>query len=540
MHAQGRILIVDDDPEWQNLLTVVLQGKGLYADAVGTRAAMDEHLRMLPYHVLILDIRLIDLDANNEEGMDILRNLKERDLLSAFRIIMISAYGTKAQMRESFRDFGIADFLSKHEFNPDEFLDIVHQQLQELHINLNLQLFWKGSFQAAQSVNGMTYLNERITQSTPELMQHAAADLEDLIRRLFYNCTQVIMQPLAPGASGTRILWGQPFYHDQGGARAVIVKYGDIPRILQEEKNFKSFVEPFIGGGRNTDIRAVRQTTNLAGILYSFLGVSGEQLDDFGNFYERADATIIQKVLEELFLDTCGRWYESPGHLEPHDLSTEYEHSLNIDLERLQHAVEERLKTVQGKQEIHFHNLSSSRAYPNPLLALSHERIVRSTYHCTTHGDFNIQNILIDHVGHSWLIDFFRTGRGHILRDIGQLDAFIRIQLLKEEHATLDERAAMEELLCSAEQSHHFTTLTQTMPTHNEHVMKTLEVVCQLRALAQRLVPQQRVQDVDDYLVATLYPTLKMIGAYRLSKMQREHALLSAAVIVERLGLRVR
>jgi len=48
-----------------------------------------------------------------------------------------------------------------------------------------------------------------------------------------------------------------------------------------------------------------------------------------------------------------------------------------------------------------------------------------------THGDLNGKNILVDENGHPWLIDFFRTGPEHVLRDFVELEADIKFNYLE-------------------------------------------------------------------------------------------------------------
>src|SRR3712207_7483701 len=57
-----------------------------------------------------------------------------------------------------------------------------------------------------------------------------------------------------------------------------------------------------------------------------------------------------------------------------------------------------------------------------------------------SHGDFNPQNILVDAAHHPWLIDFMRTGPGHILRDVALLESATRIYLMAPDDASLNER----------------------------------------------------------------------------------------------------
>src|SRR5205085_11721146 len=154
---------------------------------------------------------------------------------------------------------------------------------------------------------------------------------------------------------------------------------------------------------------------------------------------------------------------------------------LGFTWEKLEQALSERLKSVQGKHKLYFKSLNSERTFTNPLLAMTAgQSLVRSTYICTTHGDFNRHNLLVDKIGHIWLINFQATGQGHILRDVAQLDSEIRFFLLASEEATLEERLQMEEVLCSIEHFSQIKQLPPNLPVENKALGKTYATVVHL------------------------------------------------------------
>ena len=103
------------------------------------------------------------------------------------------------------------------------------------------------------------------------------------------------------GQSGTRVLRVQPFYTTGGGGHEVVVKFGAFRKIEEEYDNFKEYVQPFLGGGRNTSVLDLRRTPHLGGIIYSFLGAINDQLEDFGYFYHHSDIAQIREALDRLF-----------------------------------------------------------------------------------------------------------------------------------------------------------------------------------------------------------------------------------------------
>src|SRR6266516_2738288 len=168
---------------------------------------------------------------------------------------------------------------------------------------------------------------------------------------------------------------------------------------------------------------------------------------------------------------------------------------------------------IGGKQNLRFRNLKGERNFTNPLLATSDLTIVRPTYVCTTHGDFNQNNLLVDRTGHVWLIDFQETSQSHILRDVAMLDSAVRFQLLASEEATLEERLHMEEALCSIDRFSQAEQLATVFSTENPS------------------------DDISEYYIALLYTAMNTLRFSSLPAGQREHAVICASLLADRLGL---
>jgi hypothetical protein len=110
--------------------------------------------------------------------------------------------------------------------------------------------------------------------------------------------------------------------------------------------------------------------------------------------------------------------------------------------------------------------------------------------------------------------------------------------LLGTDDATLDERLEMEETLCSAGRFSQVQQLASKFLTGNPALTKAYAAVVHLRSLAHKLVAQNPSDDISEYYIALFYNAVNTIRFYSLPSRQREHALLCASLLADRLGLK--
>src|SRR5579885_1210226 len=343
MSKQGRILIVEDREEWRHTLVAALQRAGFEAMAVESADKARHLLNTELYNVLVLDIRLVEGDTSHIDGLKLLQDLDQRHLTEVIQVIMLSSYGTKDQMRTAFRDYKVADFVFKQRFNGLAFLEDVQRVFnRNVCINLNMDIRWSQASSAEPVVVNLKLNlgdNEAYTRVLPgtPLQKRVAAELDDLLRRLFHEAEGILIRPMSSGRSGTGVIGVRPFYTNRGGGSPVVVKFGSAQKILQEHNNFKEYVQPLVGGSRCTSIQGLCRTPLLGGIIYTFLGASS-QPEDFGAFYARSDEGQITKALDGLFRTTCKDWYANASRLQLLDLSGDYQRGLRFSPEKLESA----------------------------------------------------------------------------------------------------------------------------------------------------------------------------------------------------------
>lgn len=127
---RGKILIVEDYADWRQLLAGLLQREGYHVEQVGTLDEARRHIdQTRDLDLAILDIRLVETDEANEEGMRLLGEIYERGGFT--RVIMITGHGTMESQRKAFREFHAFDFFRKEQFDSDEFRKAVGEAVEQ-------------------------------------------------------------------------------------------------------------------------------------------------------------------------------------------------------------------------------------------------------------------------------------------------------------------------------------------------------------------------------------------------------------------------
>ncbi|MGD2272022.1 MAG: response regulator [Desulfobacterales bacterium] len=127
---RGKVLVVDDYADWRELLSGMLEREGHFVETV---ASLEEALAYIDENkdldLVILDIRLVETEETNEDGMRLLAEIRKR--LSFTRVIMVTGYGTMETQRKAFRNFGAFDFFSKAQFDSEEFRQAFQEAVEQ-------------------------------------------------------------------------------------------------------------------------------------------------------------------------------------------------------------------------------------------------------------------------------------------------------------------------------------------------------------------------------------------------------------------------
>lgn len=117
------ILIVDDLPNWRRQLSAVLARYGYTAEAVCTAAEARTALASGQFRLAVIDIRLVDGDDSNVEGLELLEEIDRAGL--DLKVIIMTGYGTAQQEKRARKSPRCVGFIKKEEFDIRQFVAAV-------------------------------------------------------------------------------------------------------------------------------------------------------------------------------------------------------------------------------------------------------------------------------------------------------------------------------------------------------------------------------------------------------------------------------
>jgi len=118
VNGQRDVLVVEDDPEINELVGAYARLAGFHYRAALDGATALAEVRRLPPTVIVLDLMLPDFD-----GFEICRRIKGELGRSDIPVIILTALDNKACRREGL-ECGAAEYLTKP-FDPDQLIDTI-------------------------------------------------------------------------------------------------------------------------------------------------------------------------------------------------------------------------------------------------------------------------------------------------------------------------------------------------------------------------------------------------------------------------------
>lgn len=101
------VLVVDDNQQVRNLLSILLTDAGYQVDSCADGNEVLERIRNQAPDVVLMDLNMPEVD-----GFSALQQIKQDDAMRHIPVIMVTASGQR-QLFDQARDLGAADFVIK-------------------------------------------------------------------------------------------------------------------------------------------------------------------------------------------------------------------------------------------------------------------------------------------------------------------------------------------------------------------------------------------------------------------------------------------
>lgn len=115
---EGRVLVVDDQPNWREVLSSILTDEGLDVETAASLPEARRHLAAASFSVVIIDVRLVDDNPYDVQGVELIDYLHEYVQPPVPAVVMtgFSFEGLKEMLHTRYGD---VHYLEKRELMED-------------------------------------------------------------------------------------------------------------------------------------------------------------------------------------------------------------------------------------------------------------------------------------------------------------------------------------------------------------------------------------------------------------------------------------
>lgn len=268
-----------------------------------------------------------------------------------------------------------------------------------------------------------------------------------LIRRLAVSAIDgpdealsvALLEPINGGRSAARVFKLTPFFgHErQVAGSPVVLKIAPRAEGAREKSNYDKFVRRALPAVCRPDLLAFGRTRAYSGLCYSFVGrPETSRIETLTDCLRRADVTKLYLVLRRIFAPMRETWYGPACVRAESDIARRYLERYFTGL-RSTVANEAKLGACAARYFNARHKdgryVIGGLSFPSPRATLFASDRKRSYRSCILHGDLNSDNIVVaDDPAGVALVDFQKTGRGHVYGDLIHVEASVRINYARD------------------------------------------------------------------------------------------------------------
>jgi len=380
--------------------------------------------------------------------------------------------------------------------------------------------------------------NKQVTQAPERININIEFRSEDtfndeeksLMQLLFKDSKDVHYQLLDGGFSGNKVLLvtSKDIHgHEQ---TPHVVKIGNRTEIANERISFEK-IETVMGNNAPQVVDFI-DLAEKGAIKYRYASMSGSSPVTLQKLYQSGESIdTIFGYLDEVFDKQLNRFYkaatpESVNLLDYYQFSPKWADS-----------VARKVSSITGSEsqvsEITFENgnaLKNVSLFYSVFLN-SHQEQSSEYQWSFIHGDLNGANVLIESQN-VWLIDFFHTHRGHVLKDLIKFEndlLYIFTEIADED--TLKMAYQLSDALYSITSLHKAEPLEQELFKEHQSLYRATKTVNKLRSYIPNLVGE--FDNIRQLRIGQLRYVVHTLGFDECNHYQKKWALYSACILGE-------
>jgi anti-anti-sigma factor len=358
-------------------------------------------------------------------------------------------------------------------------------------------------------------------------------EFEIIMRNIYSDCSSIHVKLLTGGYSAKTFLING---FDFSGKRIIptVLKLGSLDLIKREVDRYNEFVQRFILNN-SVSVLGSFYYGNYGGVRYNFVGITGPEskLRWLRLHYQEKPIEEFLDLMKKIFTGILLPWYGQPR------LELMYPFKEHDPTKVFFPHIEQEALSVLGisSDEETFYIPEIGRDVVNPYWYLKHkyteyQNNSKLWYKCISHGDLNLQNILIDESNNIYVIDFSETKIRNAVSDFARIEPIVRI-----ENVRIESDDDIKNLL-EFEQGLLFPDKLNERPvfTYNGNdpmVEKAYHVVCQLRDYANTVTLFE--YDLRPYLLAILEWTLPIVCYKGVDEIKMKYSAYSSALMCEKI-----
>ena len=353
-----------------------------------------------------------------------------------------------------------------------------------------------------------------------------------ITRRIYHDASRVELSQLSGGYSATTY---QAASRDKEGRRQLptVLKISSLESIEREADAYHRYVEKFILNN-STVIMGRATRGHWAGLRYNFLGITGSEgkLSWLTHHYRKRPVEELDPIFEHLFTRILNPWY---GQAREEPVALYDDNNPTHLFKGLLGQAKKAMGVASTEKTIRCDPLNMD--LPNPYWVLKHIYPERAQwtlpwFSAITHGDLNMQNILLDEKENLYVIDFSETRPRNVWSDFARLEPIFKLEMV-----TPADDAELARLLRFEQGLLQVSATDETPPCDYDGsdpmVFKAHHTLSLLRKIACQYTPGRT--DLVPYLLALLEWTYPVVYYAQLSERQRQYGMFSTALIAKRL-----